>query len=223
MQVSVLTVKAISMPVVDRPFMYRSQRGFTLIESVIGIVVFGFAMILMTTTVFPMFAHSPNSHYEARASSLGQSILSKVSAAQFDTKSDGNGSRWRCGENGAALRVSGIFSPANVPACSSELKAPENNLPPVSIEDYIGCWGDVEAECTPPGVYRGKLSSLVSMGPSGNESIDYSRVRVEINVSYDENTFVHQPTNPQLYKRIDVAVITPKNGSFDFTSYRSNY
>ncbi|WP_026024216.1 type IV pilus modification PilV family protein, partial [Enterovibrio norvegicus] len=65
----------------------RHQRGYTLVELVIGIVVFGVAMVLISTTLFPMFAKSANPHFEARAAALGQAVMNQVLARQFDRNS----------------------------------------------------------------------------------------------------------------------------------------
>lgn len=211
------------MPVPDKKSSYRDQKGFTLIESVVGIVVFGFSMILLATTVFPMFAHSPDALFEGRASALGQAVMSKVSAAQFDNASDPSGSgRWRCGEDAAAVRARGISAPRSIPACSTTPKASSNADMLASVDDYIGCWGEAEKDCKAD--YRGQLSTLIGQGPIGSEAIDYSKFVVEIGVSYDTNTFSDKEVvSPQLYKRIDVVVRTPKHGVYDFSSYRSNY
>ncbi len=210
------------MPVPDKKSSHRFQKGFTLIESVIGIVVFGFSMLLLATTVFPMFAHSPNALFEGRASALGQAVMSKVSAAQFDNANDPSGTgRWRCGENADALRARGIAAPRVIPTCSVTPVASSNADRLASVDDYIGCWGEAEKECKTE--YRGKLSTLIGPNPIGNEATDFSQFVVEIGVSYDPNTFNAEPTNPQLFKRIDVVVRTPNHGEFDFSSYRSNY
>ncbi len=210
------------MSVPDKKSSYRGQKGFTLIESVVGIVVFGFSMILLATTVFPMFAHSPDSLFETRASALGQAVMSKVSAAQFDKSSDPSGSgRWRCGESAAALKERGISTPTPIPPCTPEPKAPSKSAILAVVDDYIGCWGEIEKACK--SAYRGKLSTLIGNGPMGSEAIDYSQFVVEIGVAYDSNTFIDKAVSEQQYKRIDVAVITPKHGRYDFTSYRSNY
>ncbi len=213
------------MPVPDKKSSYRYQKGFTLVESVVGIVVFSFSMLLLATTVFPMFARSPDALFEGRASALGQAVMSKVSAAQFDNANDPSGAgRWRCGENPDALRARGIPAPRVIPACSKVPKASSNSDKLASLDDYIGCWGEMEQDCKAD--YRGKLSTLMGQRPIGSEALDYSNFVVEIGVSYDTSAFSDKDkdlVNPELYKRIDVVVQTPRHGKYDFSSYRSNY
>lgn len=221
MQVSVLTVRDISMPVRDKNHQSIQQKGFTLIESVVGIVIFGFSMILLATTVFPMFAQSPDALYESRASALGQAVMSKVNAAQFDKANDPSGSRWRCGENAQALAAQGIRAPGFIPRCSLNVKSSAQDGALAVVDDYIGCWSQTEKSCQSD--YRGPISQLIGSGPYGSEMIDYSQFIVEISVAYDTNTFADNTMTEQQFKRIDVAVLTPKNGRYDFTTYRSNY
>ncbi|MGF1865688.1 prepilin-type N-terminal cleavage/methylation domain-containing protein [Enterovibrio norvegicus] len=190
----------------------RHQRGFTLVELVIGIVVFSVAMILISTTLFPMFAKSANPHFEARAAALGQAVMSEVLARQFDRNSDPNGSQWRCDENADAVNAQGILSPNPILACSDPLAA---RAAFIATEDYIGCWGESSA-CTR--AHRGALDTLI-----GGTADDYRGFTVDINVVYDNSTFDDSTGNSKLYKRIDLYVDTGQFGRFDFTAYRSNF
>ncbi|PKF50817.1 type IV pilus modification PilV family protein [Enterovibrio nigricans] len=190
------------------------QRGYTLVELVIGIVVFGVALVLMSTTLFPMFAKSADPHYEARAAALGQAVMTDVLARQFDQNSDADGSRWRCDENAAAVRNKNILSPDPIPQCSRNLAGiSHNNF--VAVEDYIGCWG-VKAACTQD--YRGTLDGLV-----GGLASDFSGFTVDINVVYDATPFSGDATSEFLYKRVDVTVDTGRFGRYDFSAYRGNF
>ncbi|WP_407331511.1 type II secretion system protein [Enterovibrio sp. 27052020O] len=195
----------------------RHQRGYMLVELIIGIVVFGVALVLISTTLFPMFAKSANPHFEARAAALGQAVMNQVLARQFDRNSDPNGSRWRCDEDVEALLAQGIISPNPVPVCT-----PTPTPPPLSAkegfiatEDYIGCWGDL-GSC--PRTHRGALDTLI-----GGTADDYRGFTVDINVVYDNSTFDDSTGNSKLYKRIDLYVDTGQFGRFDFTAYRSNF
>lgn len=201
------------MPVADsNRKILNSQHGYTLVELVIGIVVFGTAMVLLSTTLFPMFAQSANPHFEARAAALGQAVMNQILARQFDKHSDPNGSRWRCGEDYAAVTALGIVAPDPIPSCS-------DNAPAASgfntVEDYIGCWGVSDA-CTQG--YRGALSEL-----TGGSVDDYPGFTVNVDVTYDPDAFPDSTGNAKRYKRIDLTVDTGRFGRFDFTAYRSNF
>ncbi|PMN68652.1 type IV pilus modification PilV family protein [Enterovibrio norvegicus] len=206
------------MPVTENTSKYSTpishhQRGFTLVELVIGIVVFGVAMVLISTTLFPMFAKSANPHFEARAAALGQAVMSEVLARQFDRNSDPNGSQWRCDENADAVKALGIPAPGTIPACTPTLVAVDGF---VATEDYIGCWGADSSACTSK--YEGGLHELI-----GGSADDYVGFTVNISVTYDNSTFTGSTKNTQLYKRIDMVVDTGQFGRFDFSAYRSNF
>ncbi|CZF78414.1 type IV pilus modification PilV family protein [Grimontia marina] len=201
------------MPAAEKTYRIPNhQRGYTLVELVIGIVVFGVAMVLLSTTLFPMFAKSANPHYEARAAALGQAVMNEILARQFDKESDPNGSRWRCDEDADAVLAQGIVAPNPIQTCSSPLSAGTGF---VAVEDYIGCWGGNSA-CTR--THRGDLSALV-----GGSASDYKGFTVDINVEYDNSTFADSTNNARLYKRIDLYVDTGSFGRYDFTAYRSNF
>lgn len=186
-------------------------RGFTLIESIIGIVVFALALSVLFVTLFPKIGKSAEPHYQARASALGQAVMSEVLSRQFDRNSDQSGSRWRCGENAEALKNQGIASPSPVPACSDPLKAGDELL---ALEDFIGCWGEDESVCTQP--YRGSLSQLI-----GGNAGEFVHFTVNINVTYDPS--LGDGADPHLYKRVDVTVDAERYGRYAFAAYRSNY
>ncbi|MCC4799516.1 MSHA biogenesis protein MshD [Enterovibrio norvegicus] len=199
----------------DSPPISHHQRGFTLVELVIGIVVFGVAMVLISTTLFPMFAKSANPHFEARAAALGQAVMSEVLARQFDRNSDPNGSQWRCDENADAVKALGIPAPDTIPACTPTLVAGDGFA---ATEDYIGCWGADSSICSDTDLHKGSLHELI-----GGSADDYLGFTVDINVTYDDSTFTDSTNNSQLYKRIDMVVDTGQFGRFDFTAYRSNF
>ena len=140
MQRSALTAKAFFMPVARKNVRRTAQQGFTLVESVLGIVVFGFAMILLGTTVFPLLSQSPAGHFESRASALGQAVMNKVLAAKYDRESEAGGTRWRCGENAQALKSLGYNPPEHIPACSG-LPSKQQAGQFASLDDFNGCWG----------------------------------------------------------------------------------
>lgn len=66
-----------------------TQRGFTLIESIIVIVLLGFAMLAFSTFLAPQSALSGQANYTNRASALGQSIMTDLLARDYGTVSSG--------------------------------------------------------------------------------------------------------------------------------------
>lgn len=195
-----------------RRFLFN-QHGFLLIELLIGVIVFGFGMLLLGVSLFPMLSKSVVPHFEARASALGQSVMSQVVSGKFDRNSDTNGSRWRCDENALAVKAMGIATPEIIPACTAAFTK-QSGL--VAVEDYVGCWGENATACSQP--YRGTLDQLVN----GNVA-DYKGFSVNINVLYDDAAFINSSNNARLHKRVDIFVDVGKYGRYDFSSYRSNF
>ncbi|CCN83276.1 putative MSHA pilin protein MshD [Vibrio nigripulchritudo SFn27] len=179
--------------------------GFTLIESVIAIIVLGISMSVMMTLVFPRVENSARSQYEVRASILAQSIMSEMLARGFDHESDPNGSIMRCDEVSAA-------------ACTTTLgpDGSETYLTFNDVDDYIGCWhtGD-STDCTLS--VRGTLNDILGTDLSEN----YPNFRVEINVAYD--LAIGPSDGLHRYKRIELTVVAGRYGKLRFSSYRGNY
>ncbi len=189
------------------------QRAFSLLELLIGILVFGLGMLFVSSTLFPMLSKSADPVYEARAVAVGQSVLSQILALQFDQNSDPNGSQWRCDENADAILKRGGLSPQVVPACSRLLGQGKSLI---SVGDYMGCWG-IESSCAGLN-YKGTMAQLL-----GGDLIDaYKGFTVKIHVDYDAAVFPGSP-NTRLHKRVDLEVDAGKYGKYDFSAYRSNF
>jgi MSHA pilin protein MshD len=58
--------------------------GFTLIESVMTIVIMAVALVALSSFLLPQIQGSAREHYQVRAISLGQSILNQVLSGQFE-------------------------------------------------------------------------------------------------------------------------------------------
>ncbi|GAB3027347.1 type IV pilus modification PilV family protein [Bowmanella dokdonensis] len=76
-----------------------SGRGFTLVELVIGIVVFAVALAFAGSFILPQAKRSIDPIFQVRATELGQSLLSEIQARSFDEHSDHSGGQMRCGED----------------------------------------------------------------------------------------------------------------------------
>ncbi len=67
----------------------NGKNGFTLIESIIVIVLLGFAMLAFSTFLAPQSALSGQVNYSNRASALGQSIMTDLLARDYGSVSSG--------------------------------------------------------------------------------------------------------------------------------------
>lgn len=155
-------------------------RGFTLVESIIVIVVMGLAMITISQFLVPQITRSATPHYQTRAAALGQSVMSTILARGFDQYSDFTGGSLRCGEGAAAATnhqfCSGTDVSVNPLGDDGEAVTDYND-----VDDYIGCW-------EPEGANGCKdLNVLVGDGV-GNTS--YRNFRLDVDVVYQEQSLI---------------------------------
>ncbi|MFD2178852.1 type IV pilus modification PilV family protein [Veronia pacifica] len=191
---------------------YPYSKGFTLIETIIGMVVFSIAMILISTALLPFIGgKSTNPYFEARAAALGQSLMSSMLARQYDQNSDPNGSRWRCGENAEAVKKKfGYSLKDTIPTCSATLGPDAGETIPAQfndVDDFIGCWGEDAAQCDGLPI-KGTIETLVGT--------DYPGFTVSINVASSQLDSV-------LAKRITLSVFHPQSGKWVFAAYKGNF
>lgn len=64
--------------------MNNKLKGFTLIESVIVIVLLGFAALTLSSFLAPQTAQTSDANYYNRASALGSSVMSRLLAQSYD-------------------------------------------------------------------------------------------------------------------------------------------
>lgn len=190
----------------------KISRGFTLIESIIAIVMMAFAMLSLVTFFFPQVEDSARPHYEVRASALAQSLMTEVLSKAFDENSDHDGGVERCGEGARVCTLESSFGPDG-----SEVTNGAGSYN--DVDDYIGCWitnSHSTTYCTEN--QAGNLSDIF-----GNDiSSDYPNFAANITVEYDDdNDLTNGISN--VIKRIQIVITAGKYGNYTFSAYRGNY
>ncbi|ENM3938308.1 TPA: prepilin-type N-terminal cleavage/methylation domain-containing protein [Vibrio cholerae] len=180
--------------------------GFTLVESIIAMVILGLAMVVLISFLYPQVERSATPHYQTRAAHLGQSLMSQILARGFDDNSDFDGGAIRCGEASTT--------------CSSVL-GPEGESSPAQfndVDDYIGCWyGDNASECGSE-TTKNPLTNILGTNVAAN----YRHFTVFITVNYVNSAF--QPVSAITdMKRIELTIDTGNYGRYTFVAYRGNY
>lgn len=179
------------------------QAGFTLIETVIGIVVLSIVFSILTTLIYPLAEQSAEQVHQVRASELGQSMLNEILAKAFDENSDKSGGRVRCGETNPILGS----------ACSNTLGAEsgETRANFDDVDDYI--------------FYDDSKPIETALGTSDSLATIYFGFIVKVTVINDSNyDGVNSGTdNNFTAKLITITVTTPQNSNFVFSAYRVNY
>jgi len=188
----------------------KANNGFTLIESIVAIVIMGFAMLVLVSFLYPQIERSATPHYQMRAANLGQSVMSQILARGFDQKSDFDGGAWRCGEP---------KPDAAILECSTHLGREGESSPADfnDVDDYIGCWyADDASQCGSQTAYS--LSNILGDDITAN----YRHFTVLIEVSYVNPAFAPVSSVTDL-KRIELEVDTGRYGRYRFVAYRGNY
>ncbi|SDH36128.1 MSHA pilin protein MshD [Vibrio xiamenensis] len=171
-------------------------RGFTLVESIIAMVIMGIAMVTIASFLLPQVLRSADPYYQTRATELGQSVMAQMLSRGFADNSDFDGGDTRCGDDNGVCTV---------PLGADDGESEPNDFN--DVDDYIGCWvPSGSSEC-------GDLNLLTK----DNGENSYQNFRVEISVSADSNF------DAQTMKRIDLAIITPNQPTINLRAFRGNY
>ena len=177
------------------------QKGFTLIETIVGMVVLAISFSVLTTLIHPVAQQSADQLHQVKAAELAQSMLNEIQNKAFDDKSDMAGGRVRCGDAGAddCSTTMGVEG--------TETRATFND-----VDDYNGL------------VYAaGEIEN--SQGVIIDLYIGYSmRITVRNDANYDGSfPITPLPRAISTAKLITVTITTPTDFSMSFSTYRANF
>ncbi|OKY24859.1 type II secretion system protein [Thalassotalea sp. PP2-459] len=177
------------------------SKGFTLIETIVGMVVLSISFAVLTSLLYPATEQSASVLHQIRGAELAQSMLNEIQQKAFDENSDKSGGRLRCGETGIA-------------ACSTSMGNEEANERKQfdDVDDYHGLIynvGEIEDSQENALDYLGYTLSV----KVGNDS-DYN------GVTYEEGD---TDDNRNTAKLITVTVTTPTGYELTFSTYRTNH
>ena len=188
-------------------------RGFTLIESIVVIVVLGIAMVTITSFLAPQVASSADPQYQNRSVALGQSLMNQILARGFDHHSDFDGGTMRCGdadyEDQCTIPdklMADIDDGESTPATFND------------VDDYIGCWytASTQSACQSTPTYE--LANILDEDISGS----YANFRVEISVFYDQNMDGVDDNAIGTLKRVELNIFGG-NHQYTLVAYKGNY
>ncbi|RPA56265.1 type II secretion system protein [Shewanella vesiculosa] len=69
----------------------RRQRGFTLIELVIGMIVIGIAIVMITSMLFPQADRAATTLQRVRSAELAHSVMNEIWGKRYDQNTNPNG------------------------------------------------------------------------------------------------------------------------------------
>ena len=184
------------------------QRGFTLIETVIGIVVLSISFAIFTTLLYPLSKQSAEQIHQIRAAELGQSMMNEILSKAFDENSDMSGGLYRCGHdinNDGAIEVTD-----GERACSVNLGNEESG--DRALFDDVDDYNDLV------------INEIESSLGAGDPLKDiYRGFQVKVSVTNESNYRVTANANNYTAKLITVTVTTPQQFDFVFSAFKANF
>lgn len=171
------------------------QRGFTIIEIIVGIIVLAIALLGFSVAFGPQAQRSVDSVYQVRATELGSSLLNEIFSLSFDHANNRSGGSIRCSA-----------TPPN--ACTAAI-----DFGPEAGEDRDD-YNDVDD------FHEFAASGELLTGTTISDL--YVNFTVAVTVCYSETAIGPCVTSIEDYKKIQVSVTTPAGQVFSFTGYRGN-
>jgi MSHA pilin protein MshD len=179
----------------------NKQRGFTLIEIVVGIVVLAVALTIVTGVFLPQANKMTSPMYQIKATALGKSIMNQVLIRYYDDVNARSSGAIRCGKdiNGVIVDCSGL---------GLDTSYGETSENPDGFNDV----DDYDEYCTSEPKTTLKLFT--------NEYPGYG---LNICVTNAADQFGETSTLNNVVKRIAVTIFMPNNEEITLTSFKGNY
>jgi len=187
----------------------RNQRGFTLIEIVVGIVVLAVALTIVSGAFLPQASKTTTQMYQIKATALGKRIMDQVLIRYYDDASTSSGGFIRCGET--------VLTSVPFP-CSSDLGIEKDRGEVSSAPDSFNDVDDYNVYCHDQTGYDPSAAL-------GYFTDKYPGYGLQICVSFAADKF--DPTlgtgDIDVAKRIQVTVFMPDDDSIQLTAFKGNY
>lgn len=204
------------------------KQGFTLIESIVAMVVMAIAMTILFSIFFPRVEDSGRPQYIVRASALGQSMMNTILSRGFDENSDPSGGLLRCDDTTANTDMT-----SNAEKCTDKTKFGTDEGGDVGafndVDDYQGCWysNSTQSECAsdfPKQSYA--LTNIVNddcKEGSSQECYPNFKVIVKVENANSAELTPNQPDNTHIMKKITLIISAQHYEKFTLVAYRGNY
>jgi MSHA pilin protein MshD len=173
-----------------------SERGFTLIELVVGMMVIAIAIVMLTSMLFPQADRAAKTLHRVRSAELAHSVMNEIWGKRYDQNTNPNGGVPACGSS-AGSACSYALAVDGPPFLGPDGSETRNNFN--DVDDYNG------------------LSELSKMLDSSQTYAQaYPRYKLKVTVEYFDSATKAQ-------KLITVAVTTPASEEITYQALRSNY
>lgn len=188
----------------------KPQSGFTLIELIVGIVVFSVALVMLTSVIMPQTRKGIDPIWQVRALTLGQSLLNEISSKAFDENSITNNGRQAC---------TACSNSNSLGADAGETRANFDD-----IDDYNGL--------ILSGVDISNTTQATLSADTANLFLGFeAQIRVFYDANYDgvndddtdQDDTLDTGTLTANQKLLEVTIITPDGERIPFSTYRNNF
>ncbi|WP_165721211.1 MULTISPECIES: type II secretion system protein [unclassified Pseudoalteromonas] len=177
-------------------------KGFTLIELIIGIVMFAIALSIITALIAPQAKKSAEPIIALRASEFGQSLMNEIQSKSFDEHSDRSAPFRRCGETTLGAEPCTAEGDLGVDNLGAGL---ETRTSYNDVDDYIA------------------LSNQPITNSLGEVLSQYSDFNLVVTVEYDSDVNELTINDGTTFKRITIEVTSPLGEVYGFSAYKGNY
>lgn len=177
-------------------------KGFTLIELIIGIVMFAIALSIITALIAPQAKRSAEPIIALRASEFGQSLMNEIQSKSFDEHSDRSAPFRRCGETTLGAEPCTAEGDLGVDNLGAGL---ETRTSYNDVDDYIA------------------LSNQPITNSLGEVLSQYSDFNLVVTVEYDSDFNELTINDGTTFKRITIEVTSPLGEVYGFSAYKGNY
>ncbi|MGO2507618.1 MAG: type IV pilus modification PilV family protein [Vibrio hibernica] len=202
------------------------KQGFTLIESIVAMVVMAIAMTVLFSIFFPRVEDSGRPQYIVRASALGQSMMNTILSRGFDENSDSSGGLIRCDDTKNNTDLT-----EDAPKClGSAVTGEEQDVSAFDdVDDYQGCWysNSTQSECLAD--FPGKSYALTNIvnddckEGSSQECYPNFKVIVKVEDANSAELTPNQPDNTHIMKKVTLTISAQRYEKFTLVAYRGNY
>lgn len=180
----------------------QSQKAFTLVELVVGMVVISIAFVLLSTMLFPQAERAADTLHRVRSAELAHSIFNEIWGKRYDQNTNANGGVPACGA--PAKPAFGL--PAGLPCTVSTALGPDTVA---GVTETRNNYNDVDD-------YTGLTINSNMLNSSETYAERYINYGLEVIVAY--NNLPNLNT-----KLITINITTPKGEVMTFNAIRSNY
>ncbi|MCG7570399.1 prepilin-type N-terminal cleavage/methylation domain-containing protein [Pseudoalteromonas sp. CNC9-20] len=178
-------------------------RGFTLVELILGIVIFAIAMVIVFTLIAPQARQSAEPLVQVKAAKLGQSLMNEILGKAYDENSDRSPPFQRCDEKPVGCTLAANLGEDTGESDSGNVCGGRVNYD--DVDDYID------------------MPQQPVCDAQGSPLLDYGQYRANVSVVYDQDYTQSTSDTGDSAKRVDISVFAPNGEVYRFQIYRGNY